>query len=115
MTRPQWTYNGSIKNGDTYNGTILSYGLGLYQIDGNSSGKVCRTHDIDLIGHTGEAYGLLSGIFWRPGTKDGFVYIMNGEASPEDTPATNGRFSGNYVWEENVMHAICEYAFFDGK
>jgi D-alanyl-D-alanine carboxypeptidase len=115
MIRPQWTYNGSSKNGDTYNGTILSYGLGLYQIDGNSSAKVCRTHDIDLIGHTGEAYGLLSGIFWRPGTKDGFLYIMNGEAAPEDTPTTSGRFSGNYVWEENVMHAICEYAFFDGK
>lgn len=64
------------------------------------------------MGHTGEAYGLLSGLFMVPGTRDGFIYMMNGEAVAEDEdPRSAGNFSGNYVWEENVMNAICDEAF----
>lgn len=116
MLTPQWQYNPAHPNGSTYGGTILSYGLGEYQIIGNSTSRVCKDHEINLVGHTGEAYGLLSGVFFKPGTKDGFVYMMNGEAVAEDDdPRSAGNFSGNYVWEENVMNAICKNAFFFGK
>ena len=107
MLTPVWKYDGH--NGDTYGGTILAYGLGVYPIDGKSSARVCKDQDINLIGHTGEAFGLLSGAFFRPGTKDGFVYMMNGEAIAEDDdPRSAGEFSGNYIWEEHLMNALCD-------
>ncbi|MDO4204483.1 MAG: serine hydrolase domain-containing protein [Selenomonadaceae bacterium] len=108
MTAKHWIYQvGGRDNGDTEDGVFLSYGLGLYQIDGGSRARVCRDIDIDLVGHTGEAFGLLSGLFFRPDTGDGFVYIMNGEGLPEDAPESRGRFSGNFVWEERIMDALC--------
>jgi hypothetical protein len=67
-----------------------------------------------LVGHTGEAYGELSGVFFDSKTKNGFIYMMNGEAVAEDDdPRSAGRFSGNYIWEENIMNAISENAFFE--
>ena len=109
MLRPQWQYDPTLKNGSTAGGTLLSYGLGEVQIAGGSTSRVNRTHEIDLVGHNGEAFGLLSGVFFRPGTKDGFVYIMNGEAVAEDDdPRSAGQFSGNYIWEEEIMDALTE-------
>ena len=38
--------------------------------------------------------------------KDGFVYIMNGEAIEEDEDTrSTGKFSNNYIWEENLGDA----------
>ena len=109
MLRPQWQYDAAQKNGSTGGGTLLSYGLGEVQIAGNSTSRVNRAHEVDLVGHNGEAFGLLSGVFFRPGTKDGFVYIMNGEAVAEDDdPRSAGEFSGNYIWEEEIMDALTE-------
>ena len=107
MFKPQWIYDSRKKNGRPYGGAILNYGLGTYFIDGKSSARVCREREINLVGHTGAAFGLLSGIFFRPHTKDGFVYMMNGEAIEEDVdPRSFGEFSGNYIWEERLMDAL---------
>ena len=105
MTKAQWSYDGG--NGDTADDTLLSYGLGLYQIRGDSSARVCQHHDIFLVGHTGQAFGLYSGMFYVPGTKDGFVYIMNGEGMAEEDERSHGEFSNNFIWEEKVMDALC--------
>ena len=108
MAAKHWIYQpGGQGNGDTEDGVFQSYGLGLYQIDGSSRGRVCRDIAVDLVGHTGEAFGLLSGLFLRPGTGDGFVYIMNGEGLPEEASESWGRFSGNFIWEERIMDALC--------
>ena len=104
MTKAQWIYNGH--NGGTFGGTLLSYGLGMYQIDGGSSARVCRDAQVDLVGHTGEAYGALTGLFFQPGTRNGFAYIINGEAMSES--AGHGQFSGNLIWEENIMNLLCQ-------
>ena len=114
MMKPQWVYDAQKENGDTYDGAIETYGLGLYRILGNSTSRVCKDHEIDLVGHTGEAYGLLSGLFVVPGTRDGFLYMMNGEAVEEDEdPRSAGAYSGNYRWEELIMNAICEHGFIE--
>ena len=84
MFNREWIYDEAKKNGSSYGGTLLSYGLGIYQMDGNTTARFSRDTEIDLAGHTGEAFGLLSMLALRPGTKDGFVYIMNGEAVEED-------------------------------
>lgn len=107
MLSKHWSYEAGRKNGDTCDGTLLSYGLGLYQIAGNTSARVCENYEVDLVGHTGQAFGLLSGVFFRPGTRDGFAYIMNGEGSSEKKASSHGRFSGNFVWEERIMNALC--------
>ena len=108
MFKLHWIYNG--KNGNPYGGAILNYGLGIYFIDGKTSSRVCRDFEVNLIGHTGAAFGMLSGIFFVPNSKSGFIYMMNGEAIEEDNdPRSHGKFSGNYIWEENLMSAICKF------
>ena len=102
--KSQWIFDGT--NGDTYGGVMLNYGLGTYRIDGASSARLCREHVVNLVGHSGAAFGMLSGIFFRPNTQDGFVYMLNGTAISEDDPRSRGRFSGNYIWEEQIMDAI---------
>lgn len=107
----QWIYDEDRHNGDTAGGTLLNYGLGEYFIDGRSTARVCRNHVMDFVGHTGQAFGLLAGLFIRKDSRDGFVYIMNGEASPEETEETMGKFSGNFIWEEIMMDAISEFIY----
>lgn len=106
MFSSQWTYDGH--NGDTCGQTLLTYGLGEFFVDGRGPARCCRTKAIDLWGHTGQAFGLLSGLFIRPGTGSGFAYVMNGEALAEDDdPRSAGQFSRNYIWEEKVMDGLC--------
>lgn len=108
MFTPCWIYDG--KNGDTCDDVMLSYGLGIYFIDGKSTARVCKDYEINLIGHTGAAFGMLSGLFFIPNTRTGFIYMMNGEAVAEDSdPRSFGEFSSNYIWEEKIMNAICKF------
>ena len=100
---PHWIYDGT--NGDTCGGAILSYGLGIYNLTANSYQLTAN-----LIGHTGQAFGLLAGLFFIPNSKTGFIYMMNGEALAEDIdPRSKGEFSGNYIWEEKIMNALCNF------
>ncbi len=108
MCKPHWTYDGT--NGDTYGGAILLYGLGVYHIDGKKNNRVCDTCAVNLIGHTGEAFGMLAGLFFIPNTRSGFVYMMNGTALDVDAdPRSKGTFSDNYIWEEKLMNAVCRF------
>lgn len=110
MLKPRWIYNGN--NGDTCGGAIPNYGLGVYRIDGNGTNRVCKDYAVDLIGHTGVAFGMLSGLFFIPGTQSGFVYMMNGTAIKETAdPRSLGEFSGNYIWEEKIMGTIIRALF----
>lgn len=108
MLSPQWTYNDS--NGDTCNGVMLSYGLGLYDVDGKSSARLCRDSVVNLVGHTGSAFGFLGGLFLIKNTDNGFAYMLNGEPVEKDIdPQSRGTFSSNYIWEEHVSDAICNF------
>lgn len=106
MFKPRWRHDGG--NGDTLGGAIPNYGLGVYHIVGDGTNRVSRERVVNLVGHTGAAFGLLSGLFVIPGTRSGFVYMMNGTAFDEDSdPRSRGKFSGNYIWEERIMNALC--------
>lgn len=112
MFRTHWIYSPQKHNGRPYGGAILNYGLGTYRINGTSRARVCRSFEVDLLGHTGSAYGLLSGIFFNPLTRDGFVYMLNGEAIAEDLdPRSRGLFSDNYIWEEKIMDPVIKKIF----
>jgi D-alanyl-D-alanine carboxypeptidase len=115
MFKVQWKYSPALHNGDTENGSIEAYGLGVQPFYGTGTSRVSRDSSLNFQGHLGEAYGLLSGVLMRTGTKDGFVYIMNGVAFPEGGHRSDGNYSGNYVWEENLMDAVCRNVFTDKR
>ncbi len=64
MLSKQWIYDEENKNGDNYD-VMFSYGLGFYQIDGAGPARLCKNHKIDLIGHSGEAHGMISGLYFN--------------------------------------------------
>ena len=108
MFKPQWIFNGH--NGDTCGGVMLSYGLGEYQIDGKTTARLCKNHEINFVGHTGIAFGLLAGMFFRADSRDAFLYIINGHCIYEDNnPLAKGKFSGNYIWEEIISDAVINF------
>ncbi len=108
----QWRYDPRHPNGDTCGGSIEAYGLGEYPLFAQGTSRPSRDYPTDLFGHTGEAYGLMAGIFIRPQTQDGFLYMMNGTAVQQDGDARSlGKYSGNYIWEEEVMNAVCKNVF----
>ena len=109
MMKPQWSYNG--ENGDPY-GVMFNYGLGMYKIDGSSKARLCRDNEIDFIGHSGEAYGLISGLYFIPNTKRGVIFMISGTTvEPDINPKSRGKFSNSYIWEENIINPICKYIF----
>lgn len=76
MMSPQWTYDGA--NGDNYHDLFNSWGLSLH-ISTNSPNQDVVLDDFPpVIGHTGEAYGLLSAAFVSKENNLGFVYMING-------------------------------------
>lgn len=104
---PSWIYDGT--NGDTCANTLLAYGLGTFFVDGQGPARCSSARICNLWGHTGQAFGLLSGLFLDRERKSGFAYILNGEAIPEDTdPRSLGSYSTNYRWEEQVMEVLCQ-------
>ncbi len=106
MFKPQWIFYAKKNNGDTCGGVMLNYGLGEYKIDGKTSARLCKNHEINFVGHTGIAFGIIGGMFFREGTKDAFLYISNGHCIDEEDKRAKGKFSGNYIWEENIFEKI---------
>ena len=43
-----------------------------------------RIPGVELVGHTGGAYGLRSAMFWDPGRRFGLVCISSGSRDPEE-------------------------------
>lgn len=109
MTAAHWTYDSEHPNGNTYGGVMENYGLGTYRLGGESRARPCKDYAIDLIGHSGEAFGLISGLYFVPGTRDGFAFMINGRAIGLDDKGSCGEYSANYIWEEGVMNPVCRY------
>lgn len=105
MQRPQWTYSLAQPNGVT-EGVFFKYGLAQYMLEGTSRARLTQQPGMTFVGHTGQAFGLLSGIFLVPGTQDGFCYLLNGTGLAEMDRLAQGRFSGNLIWEELVGEAV---------
>lgn len=85
-----WNYNGS--NGNNYFGVFNSYALGNHTTSDLLRGK-------NLIGHPGEAYGLISDMYFSKYDKFGIVFITNGGSWG------SGSYSGWYNVEEDVFNA----------
>jgi len=105
MMSEQWDYNGS--NGDDYFGLFRNWGLGLHRSQGEEGFDKVFENRL-MLGHPGEAYGLISDLYVDPETDLVLVFISNGYSS-----GGNYDFADNsifYAPEEQTFEAI-EAAF----
>lgn len=103
MERTAWQYRAG--NGDDYGGLFLSWGLGLQRFTGQATARggdrLFVGDQGGFLGHLGEAYGLVSGLFYHPRTGEILVYVLNGTAS--DPAQYPGSYSAFYRWEEVLL------------
>jgi CubicO group peptidase (beta-lactamase class C family) len=100
LTRAQWQAGpgpndgkGGIGEYGETNGFFCAYGLGLHRI--GNAGAGCKD---DLfgdgkgrLGHSGEAYGLRSGLWWDPRSGRGLAFFTS--AVPNDEPSGRSAFT----------------------
>lgn len=90
MQQPVWIDNGS--NGDNYYGIFKTYSLGMHRTGDLLPGEI-------LYGHPGEAYGLISDMYFSVNRNYGIIFITNGGVWKQGTR------SGWYDVEEKVFSA----------
>ncbi|HZM13966.1 MAG TPA: serine hydrolase domain-containing protein [Bacteroidales bacterium] len=105
MHTPQWTYNGN--NGDTDGGKDKCYGLSVHILTNTPSGDVIYS-DSKMMGHGGDAYGLISKFYFDPDTRSGLILITNGIFNP----LTKGSHSVFYDFEEAVFSSVRQNSLF---
>lgn len=107
MLEPQWTLNadgsnglsaGEAEPGGPSDGLMASYGLSVHRIDLREYGF--ERGPMTLLGHLGEAYGVLSHALFDPDTGDGIATIITGTA---DDPSIAPGHSPLYRVEEEVL------------
>lgn len=107
MLKPSWSLNASRDNGRSageaepggpLDGLMTSYGLSVHRIDPQAWG-FSNAPEL-LVGHLGEAYGVLSHALVDPKTGNGIATIITGTA---DDPAAFPGHSPLYRVEESVI------------
>ncbi len=83
-------------------GSFQAFGTGIHHLLADDNCPIIGLKS-DMLGHYGEAYGLLGGLWFEPKSQKGFIYFING--SLENPP--KGR-TGLYAIEEQIMQAACE-------
>jgi CubicO group peptidase (beta-lactamase class C family) len=108
---PVWTFDGS--NGETFDSETADpggalfcrYGLGAQTLATRS--RLCSDNpfadDIERVGHPGEAYGLVSGLWLDRATGTGVAYFITGADLTE-----YGTASAFYADEERLLAAPAE-------
>ncbi len=103
MFNNEWTYNGS--NGNNYYGLFLSWGLGIHRITSSPGNDLALPESTTMLGHAGEAYGLVSDAYFDPERRVGFVFMTNGVGNGYQTNDA----SVFYTVEQEVFNAVEEY------
>ncbi len=108
MFAPAWTLNQDGTNGNSYGGLMRQWGLGIHRVtDASAPGngdRLAQDGSADFIGHSGEAYGLLSGLWFHPKRQVGFAYAIGGTGA--DLEKQIGAYSSFTSWEEEIMTAL---------
>lgn len=106
LLTPEWTYDPETENGNTTGegepggpteGLMTSYGLSVHRIDLEEWGLGTEL----LVGHLGEAYGVLSHALLDPATGDGIATIITGSA--DDPAEAAAGTSPLYRVEEDIL------------
>lgn len=108
MLAPQWTLNeqgdngqsaGEAEPGGPTEGLMTSYGLSVHRIDMRDWGF--NVGPELLVGHLGEAYGVLSHALFDPSSGDGIVTIITGTG--DDPASSEAGHSPLYRIEEEIL------------
>jgi Beta-lactamase. len=108
MLAPEWTLGadggnglsaGEAEPGGPTDGLMTSYGLSVHRIDMRAWGF--ETGPALMVGHLGEAYGVLSHALFDPETGDGIATIITGTA--DDPAAAPAGTSPLYRVEEEIL------------
>jgi hypothetical protein len=94
MRQVIWKYTGS--NGNSEKEFFTNYALGCMRTEKLIPG-------VELVGHSGDAYGLLSGLYYSENQKLGIVFITNGGVWKP------GSYSGWQSVEEEIVTAGYNY------
>lgn len=100
MITPAWTYDGG--NGDTWGGVFCRHGLGIHilQTDREDCADDPGLPAGQWVGHSGDAYGLRSGLWVDPESGRGIAYHAGGE--PELLPDEISWDEGFYPIEKEM-------------
>ncbi len=101
MQAIQWDYNGA--NGNNYYNLFRRWGLGFH-LTTNTPGGDIVFDGVPMTGHPGEAYGLISDMYFEKEKVFGLVFITNGYSG--STGYLHGNYSAFYLPEEAVFTAI---------
>ena len=104
MFTPQWTYDKAKKNGDNYDDLMICYGLGPQILTNTIGDRLVEKGSVSMVGHIGDANGLLSCLMMDFKTKDGFICILGGVGADPDK--NKGRYSSFFRWEEEIATAV---------
>ncbi len=91
MEKTEWKSNG--KNGNTYHKLFLSWGLGLQKTTQTKGGDYVMPN-ISFTGHIGDAYGLISNLYYNRKNNIGFVFVANGTTNSKGySPGVKSSFT----------------------
>ncbi len=102
MLQIQWSYDDS--NGETWDGFFNAYGLGIHILT-NQLGKDIVFPRLNMVGHPGIAYGLLSDFYLDIESQTGIVFLTNGKKQK----FSYGINSSFYRIEEIVFETVYPY------
>ncbi len=81
LRRPVWRYDPDKQNLEDYTGRLNAYAPGLRVITSETEGDRLFAGDTrSWVGHFGEAYGLLAGVWVHPESGDGVIFAITGSA-----------------------------------
>ena len=103
MFANEWTFNGN--NGNNYFGLFRSWGLGIHRITSTTGNDIVLPESSTMLGHAGEAYGLVSDAYFDTIRKVGFIFMNNGVGVGYQT----NNYSIFYTIEQEVFAAIENY------
>ena len=112
LLRQEWRYDADKKNGDTDRGLMRAWALGA-QIFTDSSAphngdRLVAQGGFKAVGHLGTAYGLQSGFFFDPISRNGMIYAIGGVSADPDQNVS--AFSSLNSWETDVLDALYRHA-----
>jgi CubicO group peptidase (beta-lactamase class C family) len=99
MQQMQWEYNGS--NGNNYWNLFNAWGLGFHLTTNQEDADIVIP-GYNMVGHPGEAYGLISDMYFHNNPDFGMVFITNGSAG-NYFPGWNSAF---YEVEEQIFDVL---------
>lgn len=104
MHAPEWSYNGS--NGDNYYGLFREWGLGVQRTTNAPFGDIVFP-EVFMMGHAGEAYGLVSDFYFDPISGSGVILAINGKQGSYGL----GQNSAFYREEEKIFDAAHDFSY----